>query len=49
MRLAPDVFWGMSLPEWRALLDGNLGTAAPGLTRGELDQLMREHPDGHGQ
>ncbi len=46
MRLTPSVFWALSLPEWRALLDGRGGGKAKPLGRGELEQLMRMHPDG---
>lgn len=42
LRLSPDVFWRLSLPEWRALLDSGM----PGLTRGALENLMRLYPDG---
>jgi hypothetical protein len=49
MGLAPDVFWAMSLPEWRAVIEGfamRKGTrrGAP-LSRGELVALMTMHPD----
>jgi uncharacterized phage protein (TIGR02216 family) len=46
MRLAPDVFWALSLPEWRALLDGRAGAKARPMARTELEHLMRMHPDG---
>lgn len=40
--IAPEAFWRLSLKEWRALTgDGG----APALGRGELERLMREHPD----
>jgi uncharacterized phage protein (TIGR02216 family) len=49
MRLSPDTFWAMSLPEWRAAVAGfaqRTGTrrTAP-LARSEFDQLMRRYPD----
>jgi uncharacterized phage protein (TIGR02216 family) len=47
MRLTPAVFWALSLPEWRALLEGRFGNAgAQPLRRGELEQLMQIFPDG---
>jgi uncharacterized phage protein (TIGR02216 family) len=46
LRLAPATFWALSLPEWRALLEGRFGAAAAPLARGELEQLMRIYPDG---
>jgi uncharacterized phage protein (TIGR02216 family) len=46
MQLTPDVFWALSLPEWRALLDGRAGARAQPLARGEMEHLMRMHPDG---
>jgi len=43
MRLAPKIFWAMSLAEWRACVTRPRG-AAP-LARAELEVLMKEHPD----
>ena len=47
MRLSPDTFWAMSLPEWRAAVAGftrNHARPAP-LARAEFDALMRQYPD----
>jgi len=44
LRLAPRDFWALSLPEWRAMLAPF--RAAPSLTRGGLDDLMKAYPDG---
>jgi uncharacterized phage protein (TIGR02216 family) len=47
MRLAPATFWALSLTEWRAMVEGRSGGAhTDPLARGELEQLMRDHPDG---
>ncbi|ATQ44907.1 phage tail assembly chaperone [Caulobacter mirabilis] len=41
--LAPEVFWRLSVVEWRALAED----AAPQtLTRTALDALVRAYPDG---
>jgi len=47
MGLAPDVFWRMSLVEWRAALAGRFGTQARSapMTRASLAQLMEQYPD----
>jgi uncharacterized phage protein (TIGR02216 family) len=42
-RLAPEVFWNLSLPEWRALI-APARRAAP-LARTEFDDLMSRYPD----
>lgn len=42
LRLSPDVFWRLSLPEWRALFD----RASPALGRSDLEILMKLYPDG---
>ena len=39
--IPPADFWALSLCEWRALAGG----AAPVLTRGGLDALLRAYPD----
>lgn len=39
--IPPAAFWALSLREWRALA----GQAAPVLTRGGLDALLRAYPD----
>jgi uncharacterized phage protein (TIGR02216 family) len=46
LRLTPDIFWALSLVEWRALLDGRFGRSTPALARNDLQQLMRMYPDG---
>lgn len=43
LRLAPPVFWALSLPEWRALTAPRDGNAA--LSRAELDAMMKRFPD----
>jgi len=45
LRLAPQTFWAMSLPEWRAALSRLPKRSAP-LARAELEHLMKEFPDG---
>ena len=45
LRLTPDAFWALSLPEWRALLDGRFARSATPLARAELDRLMQAYPD----
>ncbi|HUJ46946.1 MAG TPA: phage tail assembly chaperone [Rhizomicrobium sp.] len=49
MGIAPDVFWAMSLPEWRAAVDGfamkkGARRNVP-LSRGELQTMMTMFPD----
>jgi hypothetical protein len=46
MRLAPAVFWAMSLPAWRAAFAARLPRRAVPLARDEFERLMKEHPDG---
>jgi uncharacterized phage protein (TIGR02216 family) len=51
MGLAPEIFWNMTLIEWRAALAGyaeahGLKPRAPALGRSELDRLMEQFPDG---
>ncbi|MDM7982523.1 MAG: rcc01693 family protein [Rhizobium sp.] len=43
LRLSPDVFWGLSLPELAAMA-GAFGEPA-GLSRREVETLMRQFPD----
>jgi len=43
LRLSPDVFWGLSLPELAAMA-GAFGEPA-GLSRGEVEALMQKFPD----
>jgi uncharacterized phage protein (TIGR02216 family) len=45
LRLAPQTFWAMSLPEWRAALSRLPKRAAP-LARNDLEQMMKAFPDG---
>jgi uncharacterized phage protein (TIGR02216 family) len=42
LHLAPQVFWSLSLPEWRALTTPR---RAPALARRDLDLLMQSFPD----
>jgi uncharacterized phage protein (TIGR02216 family) len=50
MALPPDIFWNMSLKEWRAAATGwqarHLHKRATPLNRNELEHLMKAHPDG---
>jgi len=41
LRLPPQVFWNLSLVEWRALCRRR----RPALARRELDELMQRYPD----
>lgn len=43
LRLSPDVFWGLSLPELAAMA-GAFGEPA-GLSRRDVETLMRQFPD----
>src|SRR6185437_3264412 len=43
LRLSPQTFWSLSLPEWRALTAPK--RAASPLARSEFDELMRRYPD----
>lgn len=43
LRLSPEVFWGLSLPELAAMA-GTFGEPT-GLSRGEVEALMRRFPD----
>ncbi|MEI9932793.1 MAG: phage tail assembly chaperone [Rhizomicrobium sp.] len=45
MRLSPRDFWAMSLPEWRAALS-RLPKRMARLARNDLEQMMKEFPDG---
>ena len=47
MALAPDVFWRMSVIEWRAAVAGRFPRArTQPMNRAALVQLMKEFPDG---
>jgi uncharacterized phage protein (TIGR02216 family) len=43
LRLSPDVFWGLSLPELAAMA-GAFGEPAS-LSRRDVETLMRQFPD----
>ncbi|MBV1705181.1 MAG: phage tail assembly chaperone [Hyphomicrobiales bacterium] len=45
LRLPPDAFWAMSLPELRAAARGIFGEASTPFDRAALDALMKAHPD----
>ena len=50
LHISPDVFWRMSLAEWRAVRDGALGSRGLGLGNQpvfgeELSNLMKTYPD----
>jgi len=42
MKLAPAVFWSLSLPEWRAM---TAPRRCPGLDRAGFEALMNLFPD----
>lgn len=42
LRLPPTEFWRMSVREWRCVLGEGRDAA---LTRSELNDLLKEHPD----
>ena len=42
LRLSPDVFWRLSIAEWRAITGDNV---EPPMTQADLNQLMTEYPD----
>jgi uncharacterized phage protein (TIGR02216 family) len=44
LRLAPDVFWGMTLRELAAAVRGMLPVEGK-IDRAKLDHLMRKYPD----
>jgi len=43
MRLTPQTFWAMSVPEWRAAVSGRMPKKQPALSRAEFDELMKTH------
>ena len=45
LRLTPQAFWAMSLPEWRAALSRLPKRTAP-LARADLERMMKDYPDG---
>ena len=47
LRLSSKEFWGMSLRELDAAIEGRLGksTTYTSVTRNQLAELMRKHPD----
>tara|TARA_R100000329_G_C7518010_1_gene182630 strand:- start:443 stop:613 length:171 start_codon:yes stop_codon:yes gene_type:complete len=49
MNIAPDVFWGMSFPEFYSAVEGfaefHSGGKPPPLSKGELEDLMERYPD----
>jgi uncharacterized phage protein (TIGR02216 family) len=47
LKLAPDVFWRMTLPELRAAA-GGLARSTRALGRAELEALIRQYPDDDG-
>jgi len=49
MRLPPQQFWAMSIPEWRAAVAGfqnRKGARATPLARSDFEALMERYPDG---
>jgi uncharacterized phage protein (TIGR02216 family) len=47
LKLTPEVFWRMTLPELMAAA-GALDRAAPALRRRDLEGLIRQYPDDDG-
>lgn len=53
LRYTPEVFWGLSLPEWTAAVEGyaeskgakTSGPNGPPLQSDELSALMERYPD----
>ncbi|MBL4618954.1 MAG: phage tail assembly chaperone [Marinicaulis sp.] len=48
LRLSPEVFWALSVTEWRWLAAaslGGLGGAPQAMDRDALHALMQQHPD----
>ena len=49
MCLSPDVFWGMSFPEFYAAVEGfsefHSGGKPPPLRKHDLEELMERYPD----
>ncbi|MCZ8181036.1 MAG: phage tail assembly chaperone [Rhizobium sp.] len=43
LRLSPEVFWGLSLPELAAM--AGAFSPSPGMQRGEVEALMQRFPD----
>jgi len=46
MRLSPEIFWAMSIAEWRAAVAGRMPRRSAPLARGEFERMMKDHPDG---
>ena len=47
MAISPEVFWRMSVGEWRAAVRGRRFPRAPEpMNSAKLAQLMKEFPDG---
>ncbi len=48
MKLAPNVFWAMTLAEFQFAVRGHFGVvgADPAMRRTELASLMQQFPDG---
>jgi uncharacterized phage protein (TIGR02216 family) len=44
LKLAPQIFWSLSLPEWRAVTAA-FAPATPPLARSDLQTLMQQYPD----
>ncbi len=47
LKLPPDHFWSMTIPELEAAVNGTFGEGALAgpLVRNELDELMQRFPD----
>lgn len=45
LRLAPDIFWRMTLPELAAAARTLQPGGAPPITRAALERMMRRFPD----
>lgn len=49
MGIRPADFWGVSLKEWRLMIEGSGSASCPafeGMGRGELEALLAKYPDG---
>lgn len=49
-RYTPETFWGFTLLEWQYAVDGYFesinGVREEPMSRGDLDKLMEQYPDG---
>jgi|RhiMetdeSRZDD1v2_1073273.scaffolds.fasta_scaffold598326_2 uncharacterized phage protein (TIGR02216 family) len=45
LKIAPEVFWRMTLPELKAAAAGGLMQVKAAIGRAELEALIRQYPD----